>query len=283
MSMYGVSGSTCAADRRVRHAVDRVVPPGVAAGRPRRLDGVARAPHDQHAVDRRRRRDGLVRHGLQRHPRPAAEEAVRGDQHGRLAVGEPRRDRRRPVAAEDRRVDRLQPAERQHRDDGLDEHRQEDPDPIARPGRRAPRSRRRGGVDRRGELRVRQPPDLAVLALPDERLAVGVVRGARLGRRAGVVEGAAAPPARPCRSARHVEHLASDGGPRRSRCRRPRHPRTSRDRRRPAPAGPRAIGSPVARRNPASRVASAISGVGRHATPSPSRPKIGIAGSLGPG
>src|SRR4029077_6361886 len=44
-------------------------------------------------------------------------------------------------------------------------------------------------------------------------------------------------------------------------------------------------GSPDARRNLASRVASATSGVGRQATPSPSRPKIGIAAEpagLGP-
>ncbi len=139
-------------------------------------------------------------------PRPAAEEAVRGDEHRRLAVGEPGRHGGRPVPAEDRRVDRLQPAERQHRDHGLDEHRQQDPDPVARLDAVRPEPSRRG-VDRRDELRVGQPADLAVLALPDERLAVRVARGARLGRGPGVVEGAAAPPARPCRAVGQVEDL----------------------------------------------------------------------------
>ncbi len=151
-------------------------------------------------------RDRLVGDDLQRHPRPAAEEAVRGDQHRRLAVGEAGRDGRRAVAAEDRRVDRLQPAERQHRDDRLDEHRQQDPDAVAR-SYAVGTEPSRGGLDRRRELRVRQPTDLAVLALPDKRIAVRVARGPWVRGRTSVVEGAAAPPAGPRRSARQVEDL----------------------------------------------------------------------------
>src|SRR6202008_2726497 len=88
----------------------------------------------------------------------------------RLAVPQPGSNGRRAVAGEDRRVDRADPPEGERRDDGLDEHRQEDPDPITRADAGGPEHPRRGDdmLEQRG---IRQPAGLAVLALPGEGLA----------------------------------------------------------------------------------------------------------------
>ena len=262
-----------ATDDRFRLARHRGVPPGVAPVVPRRLDRRASASHDHDAADSRRVGDRGVRDRLEGHPRAASEEAVRGDQHGRLAIGEAGGDRGRAVAAEDRRVDGLQPPECEHRDDRLHEHREEDPDAIAGPDAEC-RQPSRGDVDGRRELRVRQAPHIAVLALPHDRLAVGVTSGARFGGRPRVVEFGAAPPARPRRPVGQVEHLPR-GRPQAM-------PMSSAAAPQNQPGSATAwawsassVGSPVERRNRVSRAASTDSLVGRHATPSTSRPKIG--------
>ncbi len=90
-------GIDVAADRRrpPRRATG-VVPPRVAPVVPRRRDAVAGAPHDDDAANRRTVGHRGIGDGLERHPRAASQEPVRGDQHGRLAVGETGRDRRAP-------------------------------------------------------------------------------------------------------------------------------------------------------------------------------------------
>ena len=270
----GRLGVDLAADRRRRLALDRIVPPRVTTGRPGRVERLARAPDHQHPPDRRRRRDRLVGDGLERDPRSAAQEAVGGDQHRRLAVGEARRDGRRAVAAEDRRVDGLQPAERQHGDDRLDQHRQQDPDPVARPDavgaqaaapppRPPPRARRSsaGGrprprpprrAPRQSGSRAARGSDGGRARSRRRRRATSAPtpvrprgRGPRVGRRSQAIpmSSAAAPQNQPGSAIARAWSASSDG-------------------------------SPVARRNRPRRAVSMTSRDGRHATPSPSRPKI---------
>ncbi len=209
MSRYGVSGSVgesggggAAIGRR-----GLLVPPGVAIRVPRRGDGIARTADDEDPANRRRERRGLVRDGLERHPRTSAQEPVGRDEHARVAVGEPRGHGRGGVAREDRGVDRADPAEREHRDHRLREQRQQDPDPV--PGADPVCAEAaHGRLDLGQELAVGQPADRAILALPDERLAARVARRPRFGGRTRIVERAAAPPARPGRPTTRVEHLA---------------------------------------------------------------------------
>ena len=166
-----------------------------------------------------RRRDRLVGDRLERDDRPAPEEAIGGDQVGRLERVQPGGDRRCRVAAEDRREDRPQPAEREDGDRRLG---------AASAGgsrRGSPRRRRpRRAVGRRrrtsrSSSRPGERPDRAVLALPGQRRVVGSAGGPRLGRRDRVVERAAGPPARPGRPAGQVEdgrRAALPGEPRSS-------------------------------------------------------------------
>ena len=130
-------------------------------------------------------------------------------------------------------------------------------------------------IDGRGELRIGQLPDRAVLTLPGERAAIGVARGARLDGCPGVVERAAAPPTRPRRTARRRR---GSGVGRRSQA----IPMSSAaaPQNQPGSAAARAWrassdGSPVVRRNRASRALGAARRSGRQATSSLSRPKIG--------
>ena len=221
--------------------VDGLVPPSVALRIPRRR----RRPHpepadDDHPADRRRQGHGLVGDGLHRHDRAAPEEAVRGDEDTGLAIPKSRGDGRGAVAREDRREDRPDPAEGERRDDRLDEHRKEDPDPIA--GADAGSTEHaRGHHDVIAERGVRQAPDLTVLTLPGDRLAGRVARGARGGRRLGVVESAAAPPAGPLRAAAWHPSPGRAGAATPDRDRRPRRPRTRPDRRRLGPGGLRGL------------------------------------------
>ena len=98
--------------------VDRLVPPAVASGVPRRA-----RRRDRRAGGRRSRggptassatassATAFIGTGEPRRRNPSAVIRTR-----RLAVAEPGRDRRRAVAGEDRREDRLEPPERQDRD-----------------------------------------------------------------------------------------------------------------------------------------------------------------------
>ena len=80
-------------------------------------------------------------------------------------------DRRRPVATEDGREDRLEPTKREDRDDRLGEHRQQDPDAIACSDA-VRRQATRGDLHGPGELAAGERDRRAVLTLPDEPLAV---------------------------------------------------------------------------------------------------------------
>ena len=260
MSRYGVSGSVGASlaavapDRRRRV----LVPPGVALRVPRRGDGIARTADDEDPANRRRERRGLVRDGLERHPRTSAQESVGRDEHARVAVGEPRGHGRGGVAREDRGVDRADPAEREDRDHGLRQQREQDPDPV--PGADPVRAEAADGrLDLGQELAVGQPADRAILALPDERLA-------RRDRRSRAVPW---PPAhsrtrrrptsapRPAHGSRRAPRSAAAA--RRSRCRPRPHPRTSPGRR---PRGPGALRA-TARRSRAGTARGATRGAAR--------------------
>ena len=190
-----------------------LVPPGVAIGVPRRGDGIARTADDEDPANGRRERRGLVRDGLERHPRTSSQESVGRDEHARVAVGEPRGHGRGGVAREDRGVDRTDPAEREDRDHGFRQQREQDPDPVASADPVCAETAH-GCIDLGQELAVGQPADRAILALPDERLAVRVAGRPGFGGRTRIVERAAAPPARPGRPATRVEHLARSPLPR---------------------------------------------------------------------
>ena len=72
------------------------------------------------------------------------------------------------VAGEDGREDGLQLTESEDDDHGLDEHGEQDPDPVANAHAMGAEHARRP-VHCLAQLSVGQRPDLAVLALPDER------------------------------------------------------------------------------------------------------------------
>ncbi len=279
----GRLGVDVATDDGPVFAVNRVVPPGIAPG-------ASRVFRERPRRGGRRRRDGRTAPAatassatdLSVNPRAASEEAVRRDQDGRLAIGEAGGDRRCPVAAEDRRVDRLQSAEREHGDHGLDQHRQEDPHPIAAPDPVC-RQATSGDIDGRGQLGVRQAPNDAVLAFPDERLAGRVARGPWFDGGPRVVEYAPAPPPGPGWPARRDRAPRAAAAPTRCRCHQRPRPRTSRDRRLRAPAGQRAsvrpsnAGSEPTATPPPPRVPDATRRPPRRARTSASHPPSGQA------
>ena len=212
MIMQGASGSVSGASRHGDHGRvgHRLVPPGVATVRPGHgaPQPVAQPPHDQHPLHAGRHRDRLVRGALERHHRAAPVEPVGGDEQRRVAVGEAAGHGRRAVAREDRRVDGADAPDRQHRDDRLGHERQVDADPVA--GRHAQAAEHPGrAIDLGLELRVGEAADLAVLALPGQRMAVGVAGRAGVHGGRGVVERAAAPPAGPLGTVREVQDRAS--------------------------------------------------------------------------
>ena len=183
-----------------------VRPQDVAPLCPRHVERVASAGHDEHALHRRRGLDCGVRDRLEIDPCPAAQEPIRGDEQLRLAVGEARRDRRGAVAREDRREDRPDAADGQHRDDGLDQHRQQDPDPVAL-GDAEGTEVSCGTPDELSEITVRHVPVRPGFALPCDRDPIGVSLRARLDRRPRPVEGTAGPPARPRRPVAEIRDL----------------------------------------------------------------------------
>ena len=189
-----------------RLAVDGLVPPSVASSRPRYVQRGAGAPNDEHPSHRRRRRDRLVRDRLEPDPRAAPEEPIRGDEHGGLAVGQPSRDRRRRVPAEDRGVRWPRPARRRAATT-VSTSIGRDPDPVTGPNamgvrvsaRRDPRHRPAPGSS------AFEPP----VCLPGDRAAIRIALargdgGPGVVERATVHQRAQAGPARPGRAPRAV-------------------------------------------------------------------------------
>ena len=172
----------------------------VAAGRHRRI-GPEPVPHDD--VPHGRRVVGsVVGDRLHRHGPPAPRHRVGGEERHRAGVGQPGRDGGRGEPREDRDDDRADLADGVEARDGLDRHRKEEPDRIS-----APHPQLEEGaceaVRLGRELAVRDALDRPVLALPDDRRAVG---GVAVDAVVGEVHRAAGEPGRPRRSAGGVEH-----------------------------------------------------------------------------
>ncbi len=113
--------------------VDDVVPPHVAGVVP--VHVLAGTPDHQHLVDVLALllglADRLVDRRLERRRVAAPVAAVRGDDHLRLAVGDPVGQRVSGEAAEHHRVRRTDAGAGQHRDRDLGDHRHVDRDPVA--------------------------------------------------------------------------------------------------------------------------------------------------------
>ena len=183
------------------------VPPAIAARCPGHLDPIVQSAHDHHPADTRRGLDRRVGSFLEAYHVAAAQKPVGRNEDGRLAVGEAGRNGRCAVAREDRRVDRAELPEGENGDDGLHEHRQEDPDPVALAYALC-RQHRGGRVDSVAKLRVREAAGLAVLGFPDQGKAGGVALGPGFERSLRVVERAADPPLRPFRAVGQVDDLS---------------------------------------------------------------------------
>ena len=180
--------------RFIRGRCHRRVPPDIALRAPGHV--ATRAPDHETALNRRRRGKRSVCGCLHRHRLATTREAVGGDEQRCLAVGEPAGDRIGAVAGEDRDVDRPQLAGGEHGNHRLGNHGEEDPDPVA-PPHPEPRHGARRAIDRPAQLRAREVPHLAVLALPDERHLLGSGRGRLVDGHAHVVEAGSVEPARP--------------------------------------------------------------------------------------
>ncbi len=159
----GCSASKATASCSARCRAHGLVPPLVAA----RLEGdvVLGAPHDEHVLDAAGGlADRLVDGGLQREDPPLAVAAVGGDDELRLGVVDARREAVGAEAAEDDRVDGADARDREHRDDGLGDHRQVDGDAVS--GAHAEALEHvRGALDLVGELGVGDVAAVAGLAL----------------------------------------------------------------------------------------------------------------------
>ena len=118
--------------------------------------------------DARHLGDGFVGDRLHRDHSAAAECAVGGDQGAGAAVFEPGGDGGRAEAREDRQRDRADLGTGQEGDDGLGEHRQEEPDAVAPPDAQ-PLQGIRQPVRLHEELAVAQAACAAVLPLPEHR------------------------------------------------------------------------------------------------------------------
>jgi len=193
------------AQRLHRGIRQRFVPPDVPPRLPGQLpESLAEPPHDQYLAHRGCRGHGRVGGLLQPHDPPATAETVCRDEQGRLAVGQARGHGGRAVPGEDRREDRLELAQRQHRDGRLGQHRQQDPDAVA--GTNAMRLKHPGGeVHGPPQLLVGVAPDVAVLTLPGDGESLRITGRTTIDGRRSVVEGAAAPPARPLHAAGEVQ------------------------------------------------------------------------------
>ena len=232
-------------------------------------------PDDDDALDRRRPLQRLVGDLLEVDLAAPPPEPVGRDEEPGAAVRQPRGDRRRSVAREDRRVDRPDDPEREHRD-------RRSPGASAGRSRRGRRPRRRcrrnicaRPEDFGPELGVRETTHVTRLALPGERLAVGVARRPR--PRVAASAQLNAPP---------IHQRAHSGPPLRSRTRlgdrcqsRPRSsaaaPQNHAGSATARVCSASRSGSRADRRKRAIRASARSSGVGRHAASGTSRPKIG--------
>jgi hypothetical protein len=112
--------------------VDEVVPPQVAALRPRHVGGlVARAPHDEHVLDLVLAAHGVVGGGLDRYRASPTELPVGGHEQLRPRVLDAELQRLAREPAEDERVDRPDPGDRERDDDRLGDHGEVDDDAVA--------------------------------------------------------------------------------------------------------------------------------------------------------
>ncbi len=186
-----------------RWRVPRRRPPDIATLGPGNVECVPGARDDDDPFDRRRLGHRGVRHPLQVDPAPASKEPIGGDKQPGVAIGEARSDGWGPVAREDRREDRPESTDREDGDDGLRQHRQEDPDTVACLDPEAPQLLGRT-PDATCELTVRQLGDRSVLTLPRDGDAVRVADCAWFDCRPRPVERAADPPSRPRRAAGEV-------------------------------------------------------------------------------
>ena len=113
--------------------------------------------HDQDGGDGGALRQRLVRIGLQRHAPAAAAAFVGGDQQGARAILDPVGQAVRREPAEHDGMHRADPRAGQHRDRGLDHHRQVDRHPVAT-------------LDAARLQHIGQPADLLVQRLVGDRL-----------------------------------------------------------------------------------------------------------------
>ncbi len=150
--------------------------------------------------------EGAIGGLLHRHHLPAPVEAVSADEHLRLAVLQPGRDRLGAVAGEEGDDHGADLGRRQHRDGHLGAHRHEDADPIAGPDAQPPQ-RAREAADLYVELAVGEAPHVARLALPDEReLVVELTVAVAVEAALDDVHARADPPLRPLLAGGEVDH-----------------------------------------------------------------------------
>ena len=152
-----------------RLAGERVVPPDVAAFLHRRVALLAAdASENEDLLDRRRLLERLVGHSLERDDVAATPGAVLREQHFRAAIVDAVAEGVSAEASEDHRVGRAEPRAGEHRDGRLGHHAHVDRDAVA--GLHAEvGERRREANDLAMELPVGERPDVAGLALPDDR------------------------------------------------------------------------------------------------------------------
>ena len=206
MMISGVSAAVASAGAVRGSFCRHLLPPHVAPLDPRHV--AALAANDHHVAHGRRGVRGLVRGLLHAHDVAAALEAIGRDEDLRLAVLESRGHGLGAVAGEARRVDRADAGHGQGGDHRFRTHGQEDAHAVA--GAHAEAAEPVGHARRLArQLRVRQGPRLAGVALPHQR-GLGATTGLEVPVEAvhGEVELAALEPARPGDAARGVEHPA---------------------------------------------------------------------------
>ena len=135
-----------------------------------------------------------------------AKRAVRGEQDSAPGVGQPCRHGVGPEAAEDGNEDRPELGARHHRGDGLDGHREVDPDPVA-VAHAEPHERSCERIRSLAELRVRCHPDLSVFGFPDHRGRVGGPLRPAVDALTGDVRSTADEPRRPRRTTGQIHNL----------------------------------------------------------------------------
>ncbi len=165
-----------------------VVPPHVALAQ---AHLAPEPPGDDHRADGCSVGGGVGRL-LHPHHLAAPAETVGGDEHARLTVAQPTRDRLRSVSREDRRVDRPDRRDGERRNRAFGDHGKEDPHAVS--GTDAERAEAcRKAAHRRRELAVAEPPRRALLALEHQRGPGRIVAE----RRGHVVHATADPPRGP--------------------------------------------------------------------------------------